>query len=47
MLKGLLEEIDVVITRGFGWCYKAKYNNKNIDLFFPEEQGGEYNHDDS
>jgi len=27
---------------GFGWCYKAEYEGKNIDFFFPEEQGGQY-----
>lgn len=28
---------------GMGWCYKTKYNGISIDMFFPEEQGGEYN----
>lgn len=27
---------------GFGWVYKAKYENKPIDFFFPEEDGGCY-----
>ena len=27
---------------GFGWCFKATYEGRAIDCFFPEEQGGEY-----
>ena len=27
---------------GFGWVFKAKYKGKSVDLFFPEEVGGEY-----
>lgn len=37
-----LAEIGIERLRGFGWCYKAKFGGKNIDCFFPEEQGGEY-----
>ena len=27
---------------GFGWCYKWTYAGKKIDMFFPEEEEGEY-----
>lgn len=27
---------------GFGWCYKATFNGKKLDIFFPEEQHGIY-----
>lgn len=46
-LKFALVEIGVDLFKGFGWCYKAVYVSggihKQIDCFFPEEQGGEYN----
>lgn len=29
-------------VKGFGWCFKTAYGGKPIDMFFPEEQGGEY-----
>lgn len=29
---------------GFGWCFKSVFRGFNIDMFFPEEQGGEYVH---
>jgi hypothetical protein len=38
-----LAEIGIVWKSGFGWCHKAEYQGKAIDMFFPEEQGGEYN----
>lgn len=37
-----LEGVGVVKDSGFGWCYKAQFQGKNIDVFFPEEQGGNY-----
>jgi len=37
-----LKAIGVVKTSGFGWCHKAKFNGKPMDLFFPEEEDGEY-----
>ncbi len=37
-----LERIGLVKKSGFGWCYKGIYDNKKIDMFFPEEQDGEY-----
>lgn len=27
--------------KGSGWIYKAKFNGKDIDMFFPEEIGNE------
>ena len=37
-----LDEIGLVQKSGFGWCYKAEYQGKPVDIFSPEEQGGEY-----
>lgn len=34
--------IGIERARGFGWCIKATFNERNIDCFFPEEDGGEY-----
>lgn len=36
-----LEEIGLVEESGFGWCFKATYRGKPVDIFFPEEQGGD------
>ncbi len=43
----MLALIGVHKTSGFGWVYKAHYETgdpepKLIDIFFPEEQEGEY-----
>lgn len=27
--------------KGWGWCYKALYQRRGIDILFPEEQSGE------
>lgn len=27
---------------GLGWCWKARYQGKGLDLFFPEQASGEY-----
>lgn len=27
--------------KSFGWCHKATFNGKPIDMFFPEEQASE------
>jgi hypothetical protein len=43
-LFGALASIGIIKTGGFGWCYKAAFNDKPIDCFFPEEAGGEYEH---
>lgn len=37
-----LKQIGIVKTSGFGWCHKAKFDGKPMDLFFPEEEDGEY-----
>lgn len=42
MFKALKDKMGLVKTDGWGWCYKATYKGINLDLFFPEEQGGEY-----
>lgn len=31
-----LEKIGFVKLSGFGWCYKATFNGKPVDCFFPE-----------
>lgn len=28
--------------KGQGWCFKSKYEEFSVDIFFPEEQGGTY-----
>lgn len=35
-----LSEID-----GFGWVFKSRYKGVDLDIFFPEEQGGVYTGD--
>lgn len=40
-----LASIGIARTRGFGWCIKATYQDRNIDCFFPEEQGEDYDTD--
>jgi hypothetical protein len=37
-----LETLGIKKVSGFGWCHKAIFKNKNIDFFFPEENGGDY-----
>lgn len=34
--------LGIVKKAGFGWCYKATYQGKTVDCFFPEEEDGEY-----
>lgn len=36
-----LAEIGLVKLRGFDWCYKATYDAKPVDLFFPERDPDE------
>lgn len=36
-----LKTIGLVPYKGFGWCYKATYGDKLVDIFFPEEQEGD------
>ncbi len=42
-----LSSIGIIKNSGFGWCYKATYSGKPIDIFFPEEQGGEYSSEEA
>lgn len=37
-----LMDIGVMPARDHGWCYKATYEGRNIDFFFPEREGLEY-----
>jgi hypothetical protein len=37
-----LRSIGLVGNKGFGWCHKAIFNGKGVDMFFPENQDGEY-----
>lgn len=37
-----LEKIGFTGIKGFGWVFKGHYKSKPVDLFFPEEIGGEY-----
>jgi hypothetical protein len=39
-LKVALESIGMADWDGFGWCVKATYRGKTIDIFFPEEDTG-------
>jgi hypothetical protein len=45
-VEGLFEAIEREIglkkVGGFGWCHKAEWNGFSVDVFFPEEPGGEY-----
>ena len=40
-LFSLLEGIGIKVHYGSGWLYKASYNNMNIDMLFPENDGDE------
>lgn len=42
-----LLDIGVERVSGFGWVHKAVYEGKNIDMFFPEADDGEYGQDES
>lgn len=37
-----LEKIGIEIGNDYGWCVKAKYQGKPVDLFFPEHDGVDY-----
>jgi hypothetical protein len=37
-----LSLIGIEKQSGFGWVYKALYEGKNIDCFFPENSGSDY-----
>lgn len=36
-----LRVIGLEKVSGFGWCFKARYENENADVLFPESSGGE------
>lgn len=41
-MEGLWQSLAVIgieMLSGFGWCYKAQFDGKAIDCFFPEEEG--------
>jgi hypothetical protein len=40
-----LKPMGIEIVSGFGWCFKATYNGKRVEFFFPEEDG-EYPEDE-
>lgn len=37
-----LRKIEIDRHKGFGWCHKAYFKGRNIDMFFPENEGGDY-----
>ncbi len=41
-LMAALTELGVVPGKDWGWCYKATYEGRNIDFFFPEREGLDY-----
>ena len=41
-LFAVLEGLGFKKPTGFGWCFKSEYRGHKLDMFFPEEQGGEY-----
>jgi hypothetical protein len=34
-----LRDLGIVPTDDYGWCYKATYDGRAIDFFFPERAG--------
>lgn len=37
-----LQELGLVIFKGFGFCYKCEWHGKSVDILIPEEPGGAY-----
>lgn len=37
-----MKDIGLIQDGGRGWCWKATWNGKPVDCFFPEDDGGEY-----
>lgn len=37
-----LRGLGISPERDFGWCYKATFEGRAIDFFFPEREGTEY-----
>lgn len=42
LFEALRETISLEKVSGCGWVHKAKWNDLNVDCFFPESDGGEY-----
>jgi len=40
-LMGALRKLGITPGGDYGWCYKATYENRAVDLFFPERKGFE------
>ena len=38
LFQDLKETLDLTVEEGRGWVFKAKYEGKPVDLFFPEER---------
>ena len=34
----MLEKIGITVSAHYGWCHKAAYQGKPIDIFFPEDK---------
>jgi len=44
-IEGLVKALadnGINLVSGFGWCLKFVFDGMNIDAFFPEEEGGNY-----
>lgn len=44
-VEGLMQalgEMGIIPGQDYGWCYKAAYEGKAIDFFFPEREGVDY-----
>lgn len=41
MWDALAKKADFTKLSGFGWCYKAQYEGKSVDCFFPEGERDE------
>lgn len=41
-LMNALGEIGIEPDQDFGWCFKAHYEGRKIDFFFPEREGVDY-----
>lgn len=42
-----LAQVGFVRQSGFGWCYKATYEGRPVDCFFPENESGVYERADT
>jgi hypothetical protein len=46
-LLAALGTIGIAVTGGGGWCWKASYLERPVDLFFPDAEDGDYDHADT